>query len=328
VGERIKAGDVELWVERQGQGPDALSSPGWATPRRRGSHSSTGWPTATVSPPSTTAGRGARPFLRARSRRRRWPTTPARCCGRSRSGTPRGRVLDGQRHRAGAGPPAPRARPQPGACEHVRSPRRPVPLPAQLLALAAGGGAERARPSSRRSAPGSTRRARTPTVRWTKSSRKRWPSPAAHRGPFKRRSTSASRTTRRTAFRRSPRRRWCCPANSTSSCRRASVELSPRASRTRTSRSCPGRRTSPSGRSETSSTPASTPSDAESRRAGRAHRTLRRHERPPRWRLRASAGMGAARAHADAWPRLGAVGHRRVTSRRQSWETAEKLDGA
>jgi hypothetical protein len=92
--------------------------------------------------------------------------------------------------------------------------------------------------------------------------------PSGPSRPFKRRSTSASRTTRRTAFRRSPRRRWCCPASPTSSCRRASVELSPRASRTRTSRSCPGRRTSPSGRSQTSSTPASTPSGAESRREG------------------------------------------------------------
>ena len=73
--------------------------------------------------------------------------------------------------------------------------------------------------------------------------------------PSKHRSTSASRTTRRTVFRRSPRRRSSSRLSSTSSCRRASVDWSPQESRTRASRSCRGRPTSPSRRSQTSSTP-------------------------------------------------------------------------
>jgi hypothetical protein len=97
-------------------------------------------------------------------------------------------------------------------------------------------------------AHGSTHRARTRTVRWTRSSKRRWPFPtSSHSRAFKRRSTPASRMTRRTAFRRSPRRRSSCPPSSTSACRRASVDPSPQQSRTRASRSCQARRTSPSG---------------------------------------------------------------------------------
>jgi pimeloyl-ACP methyl ester carboxylesterase len=71
-------------------------------------------------------------------------------------------------------------------------------------------------------------------ARWINSSRRRWPSPTSSPSrPFKRKSTSASRTIRSIALRRSPRRRSSCPASSTSSCRRASVDRSPRESRTR-----------------------------------------------------------------------------------------------
>ena len=58
----------------------SCSSPGWAIPPRRGSHSSRGSPTAIGSPPSTTPGRRARRCPTGRSRRSRWPTTPPRCC--------------------------------------------------------------------------------------------------------------------------------------------------------------------------------------------------------------------------------------------------------
>jgi pimeloyl-ACP methyl ester carboxylesterase len=122
-------------------------------------------------------------------------------------------------------------------------------------------------PSSKASSRGSTRRARTRTARWVKSSRRRWPFPTSSPSrPFKRKSTSASRTTRRIAFRRSPRRRSCCPASSTSSCRHALVDRSPREYRTHASTSCPGRHTSPSRRSRRSSTPASRSSGARLRR--------------------------------------------------------------
>jgi ketosteroid isomerase-like protein len=108
-------------------------------------------------------------------------------------------------------------------------------------------------------------------------SSRRWPSPTSSPSrPSKRKSTSASRTTRKTAFRRSPRLRSSCPASSTSSCRHASVDRSPRESRTRASKSCPGRHTSPSRRSRTSGTPASRPSGARSRRGAEARSGDRR----------------------------------------------------
>jgi hypothetical protein len=95
--------------------------------------------------------------------------------------------------------------------------------------------------------------------------------PSSPSRPFKRKLTSASRTTRRIAFRRSPRRRSSCPARSTSSCRPASVDRSLRQSRTRASTSWQGRHTSPSRRSRTSSTPVSRPSGVRSRRGSEDH---------------------------------------------------------
>ena len=92
------------------------------------------------------------------------------------------------------------------------------------------------------------------------------PPPAVRRGLPSAGRRLPARTTRPTASRRSPRRRSSWPASSTSSCRRASAAPSPTRSRARGSRSCPGRPTSPSRRSRTSSTPASTPSGARSRR--------------------------------------------------------------
>jgi pimeloyl-ACP methyl ester carboxylesterase len=67
-------------------------------------------------------------------------------------------------------------------------------------------------------------------------------------------------------LRRSPRRRSSSRLSSTSSCRRASAASSPQQSRTRASRSFRGRPTSPSRRSPRSSTPESTPSGAKSTR--------------------------------------------------------------
>jgi pimeloyl-ACP methyl ester carboxylesterase len=64
-----------------------------------------------------------------------------------------------------------------------------------------------------------------------------------------------------------------------SSCRRASAASSPTRSRTQPSTSFRARLTSPSRRCRTTSTPASTPSGARSR--GEGHRSFRRHERPP-----------------------------------------------
>ena len=86
--------------------------------------------------------------------------------------------------------------------------------------------------------------ARTPTVRWTRSSRRACRSPTRSPWrPFRPRSRCALRTTRPTASPRSPRRRWSCPVTSTASCRRALVELWPRRSPTPASRSWLGRPT-------------------------------------------------------------------------------------
>jgi pimeloyl-ACP methyl ester carboxylesterase len=83
--------------------------------------------------------------------------------------------------------------------------------------------------------------------------------------PFRPRSRRALRTTRPTASPRSPRRRSSCPVTSTASCPRALVEPWPRRSPTPASRSWLGRPTSPSRRLRGSGTPASTPSGGRSR---------------------------------------------------------------
>ena len=74
----VKAGDVELWVERRGR-TEVLLIAGLGDPAEGVAAGSKASPTAIASPPSTTAGRGARRCPRGRSRRRPWPTTPRRC---------------------------------------------------------------------------------------------------------------------------------------------------------------------------------------------------------------------------------------------------------
>ena len=68
MGEQIKAGEVELWVERNGDGPDVLLIAGLSDPAEAWQAQLDGSPTAIASPPSTTAGPGARPCPQARSR--------------------------------------------------------------------------------------------------------------------------------------------------------------------------------------------------------------------------------------------------------------------
>jgi hypothetical protein len=48
MGKPIKAGDVEIWTEQIGEGPDVLLIGGGETPSSRGSSSSTGSRTATA----------------------------------------------------------------------------------------------------------------------------------------------------------------------------------------------------------------------------------------------------------------------------------------
>jgi hypothetical protein len=48
MGEHVRAGDLDIWTEQVGEGPNVLLIGGEATPSSRGSSSSTGSPTATA----------------------------------------------------------------------------------------------------------------------------------------------------------------------------------------------------------------------------------------------------------------------------------------
>jgi hypothetical protein len=47
MGQHVRAGDLDIWTEQVGQGPDVLLIGGGVTPWSRGSSSSTGRPTGT-----------------------------------------------------------------------------------------------------------------------------------------------------------------------------------------------------------------------------------------------------------------------------------------
>jgi hypothetical protein len=48
MGKHVRAGDLDIWTEQVGEGPDVLLIGGQATQSSRGSTSSTGSPTATA----------------------------------------------------------------------------------------------------------------------------------------------------------------------------------------------------------------------------------------------------------------------------------------
>jgi hypothetical protein len=48
MGEHVRAGDLDVWTEQVGEGPDVLLIGVWATPSSRGSSSSKGSPIATA----------------------------------------------------------------------------------------------------------------------------------------------------------------------------------------------------------------------------------------------------------------------------------------
>lgn len=56
MGEQVRAGNVEFWVERRGQGPEVLIISGLADPVEAWQFQLDGCQTATGSPPTTTAG--------------------------------------------------------------------------------------------------------------------------------------------------------------------------------------------------------------------------------------------------------------------------------
>lgn len=48
TGQHVRAGDLDVWTEQVGEGPDVLLIAAWGTPSSRGSSSSTGSRTATA----------------------------------------------------------------------------------------------------------------------------------------------------------------------------------------------------------------------------------------------------------------------------------------
>ena len=135
-------GELDLWVERRGDGPDVLLIAGLGDPAEAWQLQLDGLADRYRVTAFDNRGVGRTPLADATPlggddgrRRRRAP----RALGHA--GRARRRLLDGQPHRAGARDPPPRARPQPRAREHLRPARRAAPLPAEVLALAAAGGA-------------------------------------------------------------------------------------------------------------------------------------------------------------------------------------------
>src|SRR5687767_11932015 len=145
MGEHVQAGDLDIWTEQVGEGPDVLLIGGlgdtvesWqfqldgladryrltAFDNRGAGRTAlpSGPATAAVMADDAAAPARARRLLRARRR-----------------------FFTRQRNRAGARPAAPGAGSQSRAHEHVCPSGRVVPLTAQLVALAAGGRAERTR---------------------------------------------------------------------------------------------------------------------------------------------------------------------------------------
>ena len=262
----IRAGERELWVERRGSGPDVLLIAGLGDPAEAWQPQLDGLADRYRVTAFDNRGAGRTPLpdepLVGGDDGRRRRRDPART---RRADRPRRRLLDGQRHRAGARASPPRARPQPRAREHLRSPGRPLPLPARVLALAGRGGAERARLLRGvlhlgLHAARARRRHRGPARRGGAG----LPPPAVRRGL-----PSAGRRLPRARHGRPPLADRRADARARRGARHhPAAALRPlrrrRRSRTHASSSCPARPTSPSRKSPTSSTPASTPSGATS----------------------------------------------------------------
>ena len=222
MGEWVKAGDVELWVERRGRDrrpPDRRAGrPG------RGVAATARRPRRPLSPHRLRQPRGgAHGDARGAAlggdhgRRRRGAAEGARGADR-----PRRRLLDGQRNRAGAGASAPAVV---RSLVLVGTYARPDALWRAQLNFWRWLAAVRQRPrlfeafftwvyTPRAHADGSVDQIIEEAMAFPHQSSSR---------PFKHRSTSASRTTPQTGCRRSACRRSSWPASSTRSCRRASV---------------------------------------------------------------------------------------------------------
>ena len=69
MGTHVTTSDLDIWTEQVGQGPHVLLIGGLGDTVESWQFQLEGWPTATASPPSTTAGRVGPPCRTDRSRR-------------------------------------------------------------------------------------------------------------------------------------------------------------------------------------------------------------------------------------------------------------------
>ena len=146
MGEHVRAGDLDIWTEQVGQGPDVLLIGGAgrhrgvvAVPARRPRRP---LPADRLRQPGRGPHRHAWGFgVRGGDGRRRRPG-PASAGG---SLGPCGRVLGGQHRRPGAGPAPSRAGPQPGPAEHLAGDGPLLSLLARFCPLAGRGRPQRTR---------------------------------------------------------------------------------------------------------------------------------------------------------------------------------------
>lgn len=146
MGEHVWAGDVDLWTEQVGQGSDVLLIGGLGDTVESWQYQLEGLADRyrLTAFDNRGAGRTAMPEGAISAGGMADDAAELLRGTRDAEGARR-RVLDGKRHRAGAGPAASAARPQPLAREHLRSRGRPVSFAAAPLALVARGCAQRSR---------------------------------------------------------------------------------------------------------------------------------------------------------------------------------------
>ena len=131
MGEAVDIGDIELWTERRGQGPDVLLIAGLGDPAEAWQPQLDGLSDRYLLTAFDNRGAGRTPLPEGRLSAGTMADDAAALLGALE--VPSAHVVGfsmGRPHRAGAGAPPPRARPQPRPHEHVRSPGRPLEVPA------------------------------------------------------------------------------------------------------------------------------------------------------------------------------------------------------
>jgi 3-oxoadipate enol-lactonase len=88
MGEHVRAGDLDIWTEQVGEGPDVLLIGGLGDTVESWQFQLDGLADRYHLTAFDNRGAGARRCPKGASRRPRWPTTPPRCCARWRSRAP------------------------------------------------------------------------------------------------------------------------------------------------------------------------------------------------------------------------------------------------